>query len=103
MYPLAKFQPRQDALTDTQYPVIAERRDLLAEHALENRIHMLGVIPKVEQLLQSHIVQPRGDIGITFQLGQKVCALFPDLHRYGSCPRGLHLLGSAPTEPAASG
>src|SRR6478752_4935634 len=52
-----------------------------AEHALEDRVDMLGVVAEVEHGLERLGWHFRGDFRIALELGQEVLAFLPRLHR----------------------
>ena len=52
-----------------------------AENPLKNRVHMLGVIAKIEFLGDRGGAEGCGHLRVGQKLGLEIAALFPDLHR----------------------
>jgi hypothetical protein len=66
---------------------------VFAEDPGKDRVDMLGVVAKVELLLDLGRRQGGRDLGVGQKLGLEVRALLPDLHRVAlhqpiGCPRG---------------
>src|SRR5688500_5460940 len=55
--------------------------EVLTEDSGKDRVHMLGVIAEIEALLDLRRLQLRRHLGVGLELGQKVLAVQPHLHR----------------------